>query len=223
MSPDKLGFTLREFLRYGYAGLLLVLVAALLVPDITSKVMQTLGNVLSPLVVFALGAVIYSLHRALVNDYIIEPLVYWIHRPLEYFWGYRRILGGHNSARHYLEKTFGVSHRHSINALRIVRDDNIFANDKARDRIHVQNSEITLLFVTATIMGAAALLLKFIDFKISYDRNVMISLFGGIAIVFFLVGISAGISVSRQLCAHICAIPADDVRRLLRAAQLTSE
>src|SRR5262245_37016062 len=76
----QLGVTIHEVLRYGFGGFLAFLVAALIFPNGTKTVLESLGTVVAVLVAIALGGAIYALHRP-----ISEPL-YWAHEGIHRLW-----------------------------------------------------------------------------------------------------------------------------------------
>ncbi len=77
---NEFGFTIHEVLRYGYGGLLAYLVAALVDPVGTTKVVEAIGATISVLLAFALGGAIYVVYRPLVGEslYLLHECIHWL-------------------------------------------------------------------------------------------------------------------------------------------------
>lgn len=147
---DKLG--IRELLRYGYAGFLCALVAALVNGDGTERLVRQLGDVLAPLAALAVGAAVYLIFKTLVGELFLWRLLDWFHAKVE-------DLLNQTPTRckvHFLETGCGVPQGQGLAAYALLRDQ--LLDDHTRERFHIQHSEGYLLFVTAFVCGPASLL-----------------------------------------------------------------
>lgn len=146
---DKLG--LRELLRYGYAGFLCALVAALVDGPNTEKLVNNLGPVLSPFVALAVGTVVYLVFKALVVDRYLSEAVHWSHttewRPFRWF--YTTTPACFRCKLRYLENEFGLPRKLCPEAYVCVRDHRL--KDDLRERYHTQHSEAYVFYLTTFI------------------------------------------------------------------------
>jgi hypothetical protein len=138
---DKFG--LRELLRYGYAGFLCVLVAALMDGPSTQALITWLGPVLAPLAALAVGALVYVLFRAGVGDFFLWRFVHSRHmkqgvQPAQIRCKVR-----------FLEKELGVTKGQGEQAYRLVRDT--LLEDHQRENFHTQHSECHILYLTSSV------------------------------------------------------------------------
>lgn len=74
---------LSQLIRYGYAGFLLVALAALLVPEIVKPAIEAAGPVVAPISVLAIGIFIYVLHRYVIGEFLLYPFTHMLHRALD--------------------------------------------------------------------------------------------------------------------------------------------
>lgn len=221
---EKIGITIRELLRYGYGGFILYAFSTLACPVEVSGILKALdlggaitNPVLAPLGAILVGAGFYAVHRALLNDVILEPVEYWIHRAMQLI---RRSPAqeavGHDCVRQHLEERTGVARRNSRDAFRVIRDSDLFA-PHVRDRFHMQNSEVHLLFLTATAALLALLLRRSAEQCHTWrDAVYPQSLFLWAALIFFAVGLMATIRLCRQECAYLRGL---DPRRIKERLQ----
>lgn len=147
---DKLG--IRELLRYGYGGILCAVVAALVDGEATSKVVESLGDVLSSLAALAVGAAVYLIFKTLVGDLFLWPLINWSHAKVE---DILKRTPTRCKVR-YLEREQRVRRGQGLAAYALVRDR--LLAEHARERFHVQHSEGYLLFLTAFVCGLGSFL-----------------------------------------------------------------
>jgi len=200
---DRIGITLRELLRYGYGGFILYVFVKFSCPAKTSEVMNFLNpnpvltGVIGILVVGILvGAAFYAIHRGCVNDLFLERLEHWFHG---------RLLRG-DCVTQYIERTFAVPRHNSRNAYRLIRDSNLF-DDRVRNRFHMQNSEIHLLFLTSTA-ALVTLLPRLISnqCRMPPDPIYPTSWFLMAALAFFVAAFFATIGVCRQERAYVVTL-----------------
>jgi hypothetical protein len=209
---DKLG--IRELLRYGYAGVLCVLVAALLNPDKTSQIVTSLGSVLSPLAALVVGTVTYLVFKAIIGDFFLWDLIHWFHSR-------RQSPAASRSSPckvRYLEQEYQVPPRHGAAAYALVRDQ--LLKEHVRERFHVQHSEGYLLFLTAFVCGVAAPLAQF---GIAGSARPLVAVvLAGTAFLAMCAGLLHENALCRAERAAISVLGSDDVKRLLCAAGFIS-
>lgn len=205
---DRLG--LRELLRYGYAGFLCVLVAALVNGEATGTLVRNLGDVLSPLTALAVGTGVYLVFRTLVGDLFLWRLINWLHTKVEDL--FKRTPT--RCKVRYLECELRVRRGQGLAAYALVRDR--LLAEVARERFHIQHSEGYLLFLTAFVCGLASLL----AFAGVPSREVPPGVTAGLAVT-AAVALAAGVWHDIQLCraerAAISALDDNEVRNTLRA------
>lgn len=169
----NMNLSINQAFRYGYGGLLFLLLYAIDHREEIKSYKDSLGNVLGVLVIFALGALIYIVCRATFE----KPIERLIHKDTR---------SNSFCKLRYLEKTFSVSSLNSLNAYRLIRDSKIF-NEERRKRFEIEHSEIHLLYLTSFVfIVGPIILLKAWSFFILWP----------LAIIFMLLGIYK----DRMLC-----------------------
>jgi hypothetical protein len=116
-----------------------------------------------------------------------------------------------------LETTFSVERRNSLNALRLVRDSELFPAH-VRDQIHVQNSENHLIYMSGVFLILSAVGLKVTGANplVGIGPSTLVVL----AFVLFILGMGISISTCKQLCAQIASLDAQKLETLLTNSQL---
>jgi hypothetical protein len=122
--------------------------------------------------------------------------------------------------RHYLEETFSVHRRNSINALRVIRDSDLFP-DNVRDRIHVQNSENHVVYMSGTMLLGSGILLRWTHLQTLFDPVSLSYSFILLGLLLFALGFQGSISACRQFCAQVGCLDRDKIKELLSKAQLS--
>jgi|WetSurMetagenome_2_1015567.scaffolds.fasta_scaffold87325_2 hypothetical protein len=161
MNPKELGLTVNQIIRYGYGGLLLFLVSAIIDPCITSKITQSLGAPLSIFIGYALGGVIYVFYRSFLGEHVIWPLTDLIHEYLDsILWvknrgNFGREYIGTTCKRIHVEKEYKIDPYNSLEAYRLIRNN--FSETFQKGAIEIQNSEIHLLYISFIILLPAGI------------------------------------------------------------------
>jgi hypothetical protein len=160
MNPKDLGFTVNQIIRYGYGGVLLMLVIGLISPSYLVTLYSAFGPFLGALAIYTIGIFIYLFYRPILGQRLIWPTSEVIHGLLDYFWytktpGHKKI----SCRLEYLNKHFGITTNNRIDAYRLIRNS---FNDKF-SKFEIEHSEIHLLYITFLILFAACLYLLFIQ------------------------------------------------------------
>lgn len=205
---DKLG--IRELLRYGYAGFLCVLVAALVDGDAIGALVRNLGDVLSPLTALAVGTAVYLVFRTLIGDLFLWRLINLSHAKVE---DILKRTPTRCKVR-YLECEQHVRQGQGLAAYALVRDR--LLSEHNRERFHVQHSEVYLLFLTAFVCGAASLLASSRVLPGEARPGVVLGL-AVTAVVAFTAGMWHDIQICRAERAAIGALEGAEVQKTLRA------
>lgn len=209
---NRLGIGLRELLRYGYAGVLCLAIAALVDRAWVTTLTRDLGAVLSPLVVLALGAILHIVAKTLLQDWFLWRFVHWWHRDRT------------RCKIHYLEDECGVKRWRGHEAYALVRDT--LMDDVLRERFHLQHSEGHLLFLTAFVCGIAALLGFVGVLPNTIPCSVYASLLA-IALVASVAAVRQDITLCRAECAEIrtlgLILENSALRKKLQDAQFLKE
>jgi hypothetical protein len=207
MDLKDLGVTIRELLRYGYAGGLALLLLWWLAPE-QRPTMEKAGAVGVTLGCLVFGVFIYSIYKVLICDTIFAPLVEFVHRRAQ-----------KNNCMHELLEKHGVHRGHRMDAFRVIRDTKF--SEAIRERFHVQNTELHTVYVTAFELLVAALLAAL--FAKADGKTAMLVVVAGI--VTFIVGALGQIAVCRQECAHFLSLGLDNqsVSTLLKSCQLLTD
>ena len=82
-----------RILRYGYGGMLLALLSAAIEPKAVALVVNTLGTIFALLTALGIGAGIYVVHRHVVGEVFLYPVLHFIH----HIWDKIRRSSGVNS------------------------------------------------------------------------------------------------------------------------------
>lgn len=222
MPPSKnegVNITIREILRYLYGALLLFLVVYFINPDFILQFRKTLGSVLSPLILLALGAVIYSVYKP-ISEILFCQIPKWIHK---------KFLNKNKCLIHWLEEIFGVSSTNTENAYRIIRDRIMFDKDEDKDRnikerLHMQHSEIHILYITFFILIGCSLFL-FIKQIISLGKvsfSNYYSVLFPLGVSFLVFAVFADILLCEQIFSYLKTsdLNLQEIRELLEKAEL---
>lgn len=155
MNVDALKRTdLDRLIRYGYSGFLLTGIFLFLVPDRVHPALEAGGTVVSPLVILAGGAAVYTLYRYVLNEMFLSPIIlHPLHSLVD--WIGRRdepsnpanFLAKHNV--HFL-----LRHQAYIEIRRGFFDEE---QRRAFDRNHTEATVVWLTAVECTIAGAILL------------------------------------------------------------------
>lgn len=133
---------LPRILRYGYGGLLLMLLAAVINPKEVAAVVGSLGTVLAPLAALGVGAGIYAIHRYVIGEVGLYPCLHLIHR----IWD--RLRGRRDSTTDTVRflATLGVKcgdRRASYTAAR-----RHFFDSAVREQLDIAHGELHILWIT---------------------------------------------------------------------------
>lgn len=173
-----LGFTLHELLRYGYGGLLALVLAGWYDPDHTKTTIDALGVVITTLAAFAGGAALYVASRHTVGPatVVISESLYGLllHRG----WADTR------TRYHFFRERFGMGVLKAEDAWRAVWRRSLWSPER-QHTFYRQHSEIHALYVTSLV------------FLLCGFWNAWAVLWG---LLVAIVGGFADVMVSRQEC-----------------------
>ena len=150
-SPRLPELPLGLLVRYGYAGFLLVGLAALFRPDPVKGRIEALGAVVAPITILAAGACIYTLYRYLLGEYGLYPLMHWCHWIADRRWSHRATI---SSPTGWLG-SLGVPFRSRRSAYSEIRQH--IVPDTYRERFDYVHTEIHILYLTVVECAAAGL------------------------------------------------------------------
>jgi hypothetical protein len=206
MNLKDLGVTIRELLRYGYAGGLALLLVWWLAPDARSTI-EKAGAVGLTISAIVFGVFIYSVYKVLLCDRIFSPFVEFLHRMVET-----------KNCMHELLASYGVKKGHRLDAFRVLRDTKF--SEVIRERIHVQNTELHTVYVTASeliVAGSLAFLRE------GGAKTALWLLVAGV--VTFLIAGLGQFGVCRQESAHFRSLGLDTqcIKELLKSCQLLTD
>jgi hypothetical protein len=199
-----LGITINHIFRYGYAGFLSVLIAVIINPDETKEIVEALGNVLSPIVAFAVGGAIYALYRAVIGDSLLFPLADKWHRNW-HPWPCHP--APDNCKFHFLQKGFNIVFSDRWIAFGAIRDG-LFETERAR-RFEEQHSEVHLIYITFTVAAVVTAYLLINQF--SMQRTWIFFAFTWLCL---FSGIYADILVCRRECAYLRKLSAEKYKEI---------
>ena len=223
MDWKQFGLTLNHVFRYGFGGLLLFGIAAVLWPDYTQTRIAALGEVLAPLVAFSLGGAIYTLYRLLLGDWLIYWLVVSVHALLDSccaHWTQDDVTCKlrYLSLHYKLNENWNLGWKKGCRtiawpflwpflarrAFRVLRDNGAAFDEENRKRFELTHSEYHLVYISAFLLLIFALHQWWIVGTLTW-------VFALSSLALFLLGISADIILSRREC---------DELRVTRTAQL---
>jgi hypothetical protein len=172
---EKVGFTIHEVLRYGYGGLLALLVAAIWDPAAVKEIVGALGAALVALIAFASGAAIFTATRntlLLVVFWAAEHIYDCLLSSQPRDWKVPGI-GWPLSWRPptvktkyvFLRDEFGLRLMESEDAFRVIREEGLWS-DRIQKRLYLQHSEIHSLYVTSFVFLVGGLLVEHSSFLI---------------------------------------------------------
>ena len=142
---------LDRLMRYGYSGFLLVGILLFVIPGRLRPALEAGGTVVTPLVILAAGAAIYTLYRYVLNDmflsrFVLHPLHAVIDRK-------RATL---TNPANFLEKVHKVPHGLRHDAYMEVRRD--FFVEEQRLSFNRNHTEATIVWLTAVECAVAVAL-----------------------------------------------------------------
>lgn len=151
---DKL--QLNQLIRYGYGGFLLTGIVAFFAPKQIKDAIEAGGTVVSPLVILAIGAAIYILHRYVLGELFIYPITHLFHWLFDKMFGRGRVSRptGHLASK-------GVQFGRRQSAYTDVRRQ-LFSEDE-RKRLDLDHSEAHVLWITALESAGAFVYLSSLD------------------------------------------------------------
>lgn len=132
-----------RFFRYSYGGILIFLLASIVEPTFVAGIVSSLGSILAPLVALVIGIGIYVIHRRVVGELLLYPILHVIH----FVWN--RVLGrrGRKSFEtlDYLH-SLGVNFFELRSAYAAWRESGI--TKTKTENINVAHSELHVLWIT---------------------------------------------------------------------------
>jgi hypothetical protein len=188
-------FELDRLIRHGYAGFLLVGILLFVVPTNVAPVLAAGGSVVTPLVILAVGAVIYTLYRYVFNEMIFVRFVHQFHAHLD------RNRKTPTNPANYLVKVYHVPEELGHDAYVALRRG--FLTEAQRfsfDRNHTEATIVYLTFVECIISGGILLALR--DNTIPNWKSWVLVAFG---IVNFVAAVRFDIRLFREECRILAA------------------
>lgn len=152
----KLNF--ERLLGYSYSGILLLFIVAIIEPIIITPIINSLGVVLVILMVFALGATIYVIHRYVLGEIFLYPFLHLAHLVWDRIWGRSGLYS--TSTTSYLG-ALGVRLGERRAAYNVVREQ--FFHHYLRDRLDIAHGEVHMLWITVDELLVASAYLIVID------------------------------------------------------------
>lgn len=129
-------------IRYGYSGLLLFGMLLLRYPQEIKSYVEGAGDILAPLVVFAIGACIYVIYRHLLGEWIIYPLAHCID------WLTSKKNRSPNALSPFWHlKNLGLPWQQRRDAYNAIRRE--FIPENLQKQLNAAHAEIHVLYITA--------------------------------------------------------------------------
>ncbi len=134
--------TLTDVIKYGYGGALLTGLSAIVAPSEVETIIAALGAVATPIVILAIGACVYVMHRYVVGEFVIYPATHAIH------WALNRSILRRARVRHVTAflSELGLPFGERRLAYTEIRRD-LFKGDTQR-RIDLSHAEAHVLWLT---------------------------------------------------------------------------
>lgn len=133
-------FNLSKIIRYG--GFLLTGIVSLLHPEILKKTIESTGNVVTPLIIFSIGACIYIMYRYVIGEFLLYPFTHFVHFLWDKIHKKNRVS---TSVTGYLAK-LGVKFGNRRQAYTEIRRS--LLSEKIKNRLDVAHSETHILYIT---------------------------------------------------------------------------
>lgn len=221
--PSDIGVTIRELMRYGYAGLLAFLTAAIASPDESKKVFDALGPVLAPLVAIAVGGGVYSIYKTLLNELLLDPFANLLHRLVHSLHRWKTGQTTNESISCTVlafEERYHVPRGRCLDAWRLIRDSDLM-RDFVREKFHLQHNETHVVHLTGVVL-ATAVAYKVIRMSSEpLPAGWCAAMLASVAC--FFVGTIADIHICRQQCSLLLTFDKSTVERLLEGAELSKK
>jgi len=135
-------FDLSKIIRYGYGGFLLTGIVGLFQPEILKKTIESTGSVVTPLIIFSIGACIYIMYRYVIGEFLLYPFTHFIHFLWDFFHKKNRSA---TSVTGYLAE-LGIKFGNRRQAYTEIRRSLLSENIKTR--LDVAHSETHILYIT---------------------------------------------------------------------------
>ncbi len=156
---ERLGLTPEQLIGYPYAGLLAALLCAIVNPDFVKHIVDTLGTLLSTLVVLGTGVGIYAIYFKIIGEWFLYPLHHAIHRSTDNIC--KTINENYTSTTAYLGY-LGVRIGKRRMAYEAIKSS-FFNPPELRRRIQLSHGEVHVLYLTAIETFACALYIYFFN------------------------------------------------------------
>lgn len=214
MDFEKLGITINQIFRYAYGGILILFVSAIVNPNQTKIINDSLGSTLSIFVAFGLGGLIHAFYKPFILEQFIAKIAWKLHKILEKKWGFDKNNPlTHNEPYGFLMDFQRVKKNNVIMAYRLIRD-NLFDKDRAK-RFELEHSEIHLLYMTFSILVIFGILIWFFP-SLNTNESVSYLVLIIAAIIFLITGIWGDLIVKRRICAYLKSIDQVKLTTLLK-------
>ncbi|MBU1319436.1 MAG: hypothetical protein KKH67_09615 [candidate division Zixibacteria bacterium] len=219
MNLKDIGITINQIIRYGYGGFLFFLLCAIVHPEASKSVRESLGDVLCVVIGFSIGSAIYIANRPVLGDLVFWNLFEMIHR-----WRQSRsvreidsIERGFTCKRNLLERRYNVRRKDAENAYRLLRDK-CYPEDM-RGRFFAQHTEIHVLYVSFTVLFG--FFLHLLCCHIFYNRadwsyTIAFLVLSVLSVTFAMV---EDIRVCEMECAHLLTLDDDEIRQMVQRAE----
>jgi len=208
----RLGVTPEQFVGYAYAGLLLVLIAAVVEPTAVKEIVGTLGGFLSAIVGLALGIGVYTLYFRILGEFLLYPVHHLAHLALDRMRGKSGLQ--HSSCVAYLG-ALGVQVGQRRAAYQAVKA--AFFPQSDRRRIQLLHGELHVLYLTAVETAAAAIYL------LTKDRSSNVKAWFAFSAVCYIAGLLGDLHQHTLECYMLKAHPQRNVLSFLAEAGYVSQ
>jgi len=205
-------FELDRLLRYGYAGFLMIGILLFVVPGKVGPVLAAGGTVVTPLVVLAAGAAVYTLYRYVFNEMLWVRRLHRIHAFLD---KKRRVPIPTNPAN-YLVKEWNVPVELGHDAYVEVRRG--FFSKQQRASFDRNHTEATIVYLTGVECSIAGCILFVVQVDGMAPWKPWLLLVSGV--LTFIAAINLDLRLFRHECRILAANP-QELPKFLRDHGLT--
>lgn len=139
---NELGIS--RLIRYSYGGFLLLFIVSIINPEIVKSIINSLGTIISILVILNIGASIFVIHRYVLVEIFEFPLIDCIHNVIDYF---HKNTGADSTSPFKYIKSLGVKKGNSRAAYLAIRKE--FFDSEKRKNVDIIHSELHILYITA--------------------------------------------------------------------------
>lgn len=165
---DTMGVTAERLFGYVYAGVLTFMVAWVIQPAPVEKLAQSVGSLVSLVLLVAVGGVVFALYYRIIGGLLLFPITHKLHQMLDQVRGrndaasvtssiaFLRLVGVKDPEAAYVEVKDSFVPQNEVGPL---------VSSVTGTRFHFAHCEINFFYLTAIVTFGSGVTVTFLDFE----------------------------------------------------------